>query len=300
MIVYYDSGRYAIFRKYFIASGVKCIPLWRNQLLRIGYWVTRAHLPKKMVFNVPEPAASDDKIIVFDTHVTPAYLYWLCKLYPDKRIILWYWNPVNEKRTFDFFPRRVEIWSYSPSDCEKYGFRYNSQFYFDCIAGKQSENIGKVHTQPTVCFIGREKGRKESVLKIRDSLAQSGIATDCHFMIDGVLKKRSREPLLPYSRVVDLIRGSDAILDYTLQENAGLSLRPMEALFWGKKLITNQKSIRQYDFYRKENIYILGEETRGIKEFLSTSSVKVESDIRDYYLLSSWLKRFDEPEEKKR
>ncbi len=299
MIIYHDNGKHSILREFFITSGVECMPLWRNYPLRFVYRKMRTHVPKRLVFNVPRPADTDDKIIVFDTHVTPPYLYWLCEHYPEKRIILWYWNPADKNRIFDLFPRRVEIWSYSPSDCERYGFRHNSQFYFDCIAGNQIENIARNRTQPTVCFIGREKGRKKSVLKIKESLEQSGIVTDFHFMVDGVPKNRFEEPLMPYGSVVSLINHCDAILDFTLQENAGLSLRPMEALFLGKKLITNQKSIQQYDFYRKENIYILGEETREIKEFLCVPAVRVDPEIRDYYLMSNWLKRFDQLEEKK-
>ena len=298
MIVYHDNGKHSILRKYFKASGVECVPLWRNYPLRFIYRKMRTHVPKSLVFHIPKPAQTDDKIIVFDTHVTPPYLYWLCQHYPDQRIILGYWNPAPENRMFDLVPRRVEIWSYSPSDCERYGFRHNSQFYFDCVAGKQGEKTESDHAQPTVCFVGREKGRKQSVLKIKESLEQNGIAADFHFMIDGVPKNRFEEPIMPYAKVVDLIRKSDAILDYTLRENAGLSLRPMEALFLEKKLITNQKSIRQYDFYREENIYILGEDTRELKEFLSTPPVKIDPKIRDYYLMSNWLKRFDQPEEK--
>lgn len=293
MIVYHDSGNHSLLRKYFIASGVECIPLWRNYPLRFIYRKMRTHVPKKLVFNVPKPAQTDDKIIVFDAHVTPPYLYWLCEHYPDKRIILWYWNPIDEKRRFDLFPRKVEIWSYSLSDCEKYGFRHNSQFYFNCIAEKYGEYIERNYTHPTVCFIGREKGRKESILRIKERLDQSGIITEFHFMKDGVPKNRFEEPLMSYASIIDLINHCDALLDFTLRDNAGLSLRPMEAMFLGKKLITNQRSITQYDFYRKENIYILGEENRSVLEFLNSPSVELEPEIRNYYLLSNWLKRFD-------
>ena len=272
------------------------MPLWRNYPVRFIYRKMRTHVPKRLVFKVPQPARRDNKIIVFDTHVTPPYLYWLCEHYPDKRIILWYWNPADESRIFDLFPRRVEIWSYSPVDCEKYGFRYNSQFYFDCITGQHVCNTGRDHTQPTVCFVGREKGRKENVLRIKESLEESGITTDFHFMKDGVAKNRFEEPLMSYSDVVNLINGCDALLDFTLKDNAGLSLRPMEAMFFGKKLITNQKSIAQYDFYRRENIYILGEEERSVQDFLNAPGVVLEPEIRNYYLLSNWLKRFDQPE----
>ena len=296
MIVYHDSGSHSLFREYFIKSGVNCMPLWRNYPARFIYRKMRTHVPKAMVFNVPKPSQTDNKIIVFDTNVTPPYLYWLCNHYPDKRIILWYWNPVNGNNAFELFPRRVEIWSYSPSDCERYGFKYNSQFYFDCIAEQQAKNYGRGYTQPTVCFIGREKGRKEPIIKIKEMLEQNGIRTDFHFMKDGVPKNRFEEPLMAYTSVINMISNCDTLLDFTLRDETGLSLRPMEAMFFGKKLITNQRSIARYDFYRKENIYILGEEDRSIQEFLNTPGVEIEPEIRDFYLLSNWLKRFDQPE----
>lgn len=300
MIVYYDNAGKTQFRDLFKASGVDCIPLYRYIPMRYIYMALGSYVPKKLVFNIPEPSRDDDKIIVFDTHVTPQYLHWLCKRFPEKRILMWYWNPVGQGRHFDLFPRRVEVWSYSPEDCERYGFRYNSQFYFDCIAKAESRKNPEAYTRPQVFFLGRDKGRKQEILDLQTQLEQSGADTDFHFMKDYIKKNWNEEPIVPYKDVLKLIRQSDVLLDYTLIENAGLSLRPMEALFFRKKLITNQKSIEQYDFYRKENIYILGEDKRSIREFLEEPYIQLDQGIRDFYLLSNWLKRFDQPEDEKR
>lgn len=300
MIIYHDSGKHHLLREFFQASGADCIPLYRNYAMQAAVTKLKAPLPKAIAFTIPKPAPQDDKIIVFDTKVTPKYLYWLCKNYPDKRILLWYWNPVDHRSCYDLFPKRVEIWSYSPADCETYGFRYNSQFYFDSILPCTASEKAITNERPRVFFLGREKGRGRTVTKIRNYLEHRGIETDFHIVKDGKWRNLTAEPIMPYAGVIGRIRQCDAILDISLQENAGLSLRAMEALFLGKKLITNQKSIRQYDFYREENIYILGKETREIGEFLSAPAAEIDPDIRDHYLLSNWLKRFDQPEEKKR
>ena len=312
MIIYYDNGSHPLLRECFRASGadftplkhgftdhlkesnIRFMPQNRRNPVRLVYRKLKSFLPRSMIFTTPEPDQQDDKLIVFDSGATAEYLCWLCRRFPEKRVLLWYWNPVGEDHAFDLFPRRVEIWSYSHTDCERFGFRYNSQFYFDSLAEEAGKANPVPNSRPQVFFLGRDKGRKQSVLEIRSLLEQCGADTDFHLMQDGTQEHRREEQVLPYGSVIEKIRQSDVLLDITLQENAGLSLRPMEAMFFGKKLITNQKSIRACDFYRKENIYILDEDERSLREFLNTPYVPVDPEIRKYYLMSNWLKRFDQ------
>lgn len=296
MIVYHDNGDKPLLRRYFIESGGSFTPLYRNYPMRLIYRKLRTHVPKRMVFNVPKLTENDDKIIVFDTLVTPQYLYWLCEHYTNQRIILWYWNPVSTKSRFDLFPRRVEIWSYSPADCKKYGFRYNTPFYFDCIANSADQSIRKSTDSPLVFFLGREKGRRQKLAEIKSCLEGNGAKTRFHMMVDGTRQARSAEEIMPYGEVLKEMNDCDIILDYNLNPEDGLSLRPMEAVYLGKKLITNNQTIVNYDFYREENIYILNKDNRSLREFFSTAYVEVESAVKEYYLLSKWLERFDIPE----
>ena len=309
MIIYFDSGPASLFRGYFQTSGVDFTPLYRyyprsragTELFRLP----RKYCPKRMIYNLPEMAKEDDKLIVFDTHTTPQYFYWLCKNFPDKRILLWYWNPAPENRQFNLLPRRVEIWSYSPEDCARYGFRYNTQLYFDSLVPDREDKKARPAARTSgrrrlVLFIGRDKGRRRDILDIGAQLEQNGADTEFHFMKEKAGITGPGESLLPYTDVVEKARCCDALLDYTLNETAGLSLRPMEALFFGKKLITNQRSITQYSFYRRENIYILGAEKRTLREFLDEPYVMPDRKIRDYYRLSNWMKRFDQPEDIRR
>ena len=301
MIVYHDNGKDPIFRDLFAASGVNSVTLYRNIAVRFIHRKLRFYAPKSLVYSIPKPLENDNKIIVFDTFVTPKYLQWLCSQYPDKRILLWYWNPAPDNRFFDLFPRRVEIWSYSPEDCMKYGFRYNTQFFFDCLAsesGKPSDPHmpDTINKHPLVLFLGRDKGRKKDILEIRSVLEQNGADTEFYFLQGRTKEALFRRTVIPYKEAAEKARNCDVILDYSLSATTGLTLRPLEALFFRKKLITNNKDIAQYDFYRKENIYILGEENRTLREFWTEPYVEVDKEIRDYYLLSNWLKRFDFPE----
>ena len=297
MIVYHDNGETPLMRDFFISSGLDFSPLYRNFHMRVLYRTLKTHFPKRIVFNNPSPSPNDDKIIVFDTLVTPPYLYWLCKQYPNKRIIFWYWNPADGNRRFDLFPPKVELWSYSPEDCKKYGFRYNTTFYFDCVAQYAGSNMKKpVRENPLVFFLGREKGRGNDLNQIKECLEKNGADVQLHLMKEKSRKSKGKEKVKPYHEVIKEIDQCDILLDYTLNPRAGLSLRPMESLFWGKKLITNNETMVDYDFYKEENIYILGKDKRRLKDFFEMPYVEPDKKIRDRYLLSNWLARFDEPE----
>ena len=91
------------------------------------------------------------------------------------------------------------------------------------------------------------------------------------------------------------MKGADILLDYYNDPDAGLSLRPMEALFFGKKLITNNRTILDMDFYRPDNVYVLDQDPRSFEEFFACEYKPVPAGVRDRYLLSNWLKRFDRP-----
>lgn len=73
----------------------------------------------------------------------------------------------------------------------------------------------------------------------------------------------------------------------------GLTLRPMEALFFGRKLITTNKDIKNYDFYCPENIFILDEQPdEDIRAFLNAPMKKIPFDIVSGYTAERWLNGF--------
>ncbi len=293
MIFYYDNGPHPLLRSYFTESGVSCSTIYTDLTMqRIDKWTHHYFRPRSFLYNHPVCPENDDKIIIFDTYTTPEYLTWLCRRYSGKRIILWYWNPLTDPRALDMLPRRIEIWSYSEKDCEKYGFRHNTAFYFDCFAKEAAEAAPANNRVPVVLFVGRDKGRRAAINRIGAELENAGMRTEFH-IVPSPDRPGKREDLFSYREVTEMIRRSDMILDYTNDPEAGLSLRAAESLFWGKKLITNNRSILQSRMYRKNNIYLLGEEDRSFSEFLASPYEPADESLKTYYLLSSWLKRFD-------
>ena len=297
MIIYYDNEPDPIFEDQFISSGAAFCRLYkgRKQLL-MDRWTGRRIRPRSLIYRRPECAPEDDKLIVFDTMVLPEYLEWLCRLYPDKRILYWCWNPVTRPDRVRQFPARVELWTGSLSDSRKYGMRYNTPFFFDSAA-QYLEN----HSSPAgqgngikALFFGRDKGRREKLLRLAGELETLGVGTEIHITKNRSTERSGNEDLMNYSRALAITAQADVLLDLSAAPGSGLSLRALEALYGGKKLITDNPEVLEYDFYACGNVYVPGRESRDLKTFLQTPPAQVPGRMKEYYLLSRWLKRFDE------
>lgn len=300
MIIYYDSGS-RHFTDIFTENGQTCVQHYRYLFPgRIGGYICSRKWLKPVSLVLPEVSAGDPLIIVFDTATTVSYIKKLKRKYPNKHIIFWCWNRISEEKAEDIeqIKKMVDVWSYSRDDCSRYNLKYNTQFFFDSLIPETvSENIGNVesHSGTKALFIGREKKAREKVLnKVFADLEEAGAEVDTYISKgrSGRYKYALREKLIPYKEVIERSKDADVLIDCYGTDKAGCSLRAMEAIFLGKKLITDNLSLADYDFYDSHNIYFVGKEDRSLKEFLAEPSVAVDKEIRDRYRFSSWIERF--------
>lgn len=99
------------------------------------------------------------------------------------------------------------------------------------------------------------------------------------------------DTFISYQENIKNVKESKALLDLKLKEHNGLSFRFFEALKYNKKLVTNNSDIINYDFYRKENIFILGENSEdNLKEFIESPYEPIPSEIKDKYSFENWFK----------
>lgn len=225
-----------------------------------------------------------DTVVTADTGNTFAVIKDLKKHYPKLRVINWYRNPVSKaapiiKDANDY----CEVWSFDEKDCIKYGLQYNPQFCTKCSIQPNNDNVARTDA----FFIGGDKGRLEQLLNLEKKLQQKGQVTD--FKIVGYNSER-----LTYREVVEGIINTRIIVDIQSAGQDGLTLRPIEALLYEKKLITNNVNIRTYDFYNSNNIFILNEDSdEKFNQFLETPYQKIAASITEEYQIPGWIKKFE-------
>lgn len=83
---------------------------------------------------------------------------------------------------------------------------------------------------------------------------------------------------------------SDIIFDIPHEGQTGLTMRVFESIGAKKKLITSNSNIQYFDFYNKNNIYILGDsiDSEDFEEFLNTEYEDLDNDIYFKYSITNW------------
>lgn len=95
---------------------------------------------------------------------------------------------------------------------------------------------------------------------------------------------------LAEQEIVEVFRNSKCILDSPQAGQEGLTIRVFETLGAKRKLITINPDIKQYDFYRPENIYVYEGEFDFEDVFFKSAYCDIDPKIYQKYSLRSWLK----------
>ncbi len=245
----------------------------------IGAWFTKEFKH--------EVKTGDSKLLFFDSLLTIAAIKWVNAQNHSKRIIYWHWNHVRSPIQLIKPTKNIECWSYDPIDCKIHDLRYNSQFYFpEFIHLNCNSDIAS-----DVFFIGKEKGRKSEIEYLK-ALITSQNLTENFIVIGNKFSDRINN-WIPYPKVIEYIKHTKCIIDIVPPEQNGLTLRPLEALFFQKKLITNFTKIKDFDFYNPQNIFIIGQDDNtSLNTFVNSPYVQVDPKVITYYSFKNWLNRF--------
>ena len=262
----------------------------RDILSRVVGKIARIlHLP--FLNNLNDLSNPDDTIIIFDDCVKEKRINWLiANKYKEKRLVFYYWNPVSESINPKLLPPTFEKWSYSLTDCKKYGMNYNPTFSFKELFDNtllSPTNISKYD----VVFIGKDKGRKRPLNVIRKKLFEKGFK--CFFYITPNHPKiclKHELKGLKYSEVLEITNQSKAILDFYKNPDTGFSLRVVEAVFLDKTLLTN--NTEALSFFG-ENKGVVDISCISASNFCNLTKAHFEEKTKEFFDYSSWIKRFE-------
>lgn len=232
-------------------------------------------LPLKKIwlktFDVYSP--SDEKPICFffmaywnNIEYQLPFIEFLKNKYPNSRTVLFlqdifklYEMPYtsNPFDAEELKSRYDMVMTYDKGDADRYGLFYHPTpfSYYD---------VGNVSDVPEsdVFFIGKAKDRLPMIYETFDKLTSLGL--NCLFVLHGV-KKRDKidkkgivyiNKLLPYKECLQYVSRTKCILEIMQGGAKGSTLRVWEAMVYNKHLLTNDTSLVNSRFYRKEGMMI--------------------------------------------
>ncbi len=230
-------------------------------------------------------------VIIFDTGNAPYLIDLIKKKEPQIRIILWYWNAVEKSIPICSINRNnCEIWSYRKADCTKYNLKENTQFFIPDKLEQDRE------LKQDVYFVGADKNRSEILYDLSKVFCKNNIT----YKYILTKYKKSIETKIPYSSNISVCESRENMLESRVildivdeTQMSGITLRPLEAISNGKKVITNDKGVEYLQIYNRHNFFIIGKDSFDeIKSFIDTPFDSTNSSNIDYYTFDAWRKRF--------
>jgi hypothetical protein len=117
----------------------------------------------------------------------------------------------------------------------------------------------------------------------------TGIATYLRLRLSGRARFLHTRAM-SYERNAQITDASRVIVDLPHPMQTGMTMRAIEAVGAGKKMITTARDVVHYDFYRPENILVVEPHAMVIDPgFLASAPVPVDAAIECRYSLAAWV-----------
>ncbi|MCI6556932.1 hypothetical protein [Schaalia hyovaginalis] len=186
------------------------------------------------------------------------------------RFIAYFWDSIgNCQRILENLNNFDRILSFEKSDCDEYGLLYlplfcSSEYRTVATSGDRSKRLA-------ACFVGSvhqiEKFERVDAM-VRD-LRQAGLEVFTHYYMPSrsvAALRRLRHPIYrsadlrfkPMMRqsILELYSEATAVIDSPQQNQEGFTMRSIEALMAGRRLLTTNAAIRDSVLYESGNVAI--------------------------------------------
>lgn len=225
---------------------------------------------------------------------------------PQARFVLYQWDSLENFPYIEKIEKYFDkCYSFDKQDVES----HSNLIFLPLFYSKQYEKIGSKHQHNYIydfCFVGTAHPKKyrfinmmaEQLKKVYpNQFIYYFFPSKLVFFYRKIMNKEFRKAHysefhftpLDSDEINKLYTESKCILDSAQSGQSGLTIRVLEALGAKKKLITTNADVVNYDFYRKENIYVYDGEFDLNDPFFTSSYVEIDENIYRKYSLRSWL-----------
>lgn len=247
-----------------------------------------------------------DYIFIVKCDMTPVViLEEFRKTFPNAKLCLYLYDSVKNipgvTKKFKYFDT---LHSFDLDDCEKYPeLQFRPLFFGDQFRKEKHEGDYKYD----ISFCGTIHSDRYAVIKQIQKIAEEQ-GMKCYWFLylqskfiykfykatkkefRGTEESTFSFDKMSASDIAKIVDESRIILDVQHPKQNGLTMRTIEMIGMNKKLITTNKSIKNYDFYNTDNVAIVDRENIAIPEdFLNRSYHKLPVDIYEKYSLTNWI-----------
>lgn len=228
-------------------------------------------------------------LVCDDNVISVEALQLSCKAISRKILIL---RNTYKPELIEINLKDIDYYSFDVGDCNKYGFLEYSQYCsgFDYICKNKGKRKSKC---VDFYFLGLNKGRRNILNVLEKKLSNYTTKIDIKERPTGFKKlsnricKEDKYQHVGYCSHLDNILACNVVIDIVKEGQSGLTMRAIEAILAGKKIITNNKNIKNEPFYNAKNIMVIDEDaninTKEIDCFMNNDAVDFDESVLNNY-----------------
>ena len=242
-------------------------------------------------------------VVIMGEVLSEQFVKSLKESHPTAKYIYVFWDSiVNFGMGLKLVKYFDQVYTTDRGDAKKYKYNFIPLFYNQYI------DTTKKETEYDFSFIGTIKhGKNAKINALINEMCKEYKSAYIYKYIQGksvlmFYKRKYKQEFkddklsdfkydkLDSKTAIDVFKKSKYILDVPMNKQKALTERCFNAMYLGKKLITTNKDIVNYDFYNENNIYVYREE-KGIdfnSKFFNSKFEPIEG--YEKYSLSNWLK----------
>lgn len=226
--------------------------------------------------------------------------------YQNAKFILYLWDSVHNNDNASIYNYFDKVLSFDKDDCKNYNdFVFRPLFYLDDYKQILERNISS--NDYLYSFVGTVHSDRffvvKSIVNAFNTAEDKGkvvlyLPSKLLFWFRKITEPKFR--LVPFSDIcftpvlpkdlISIFSNSKIIIDIQHPKQTGLTMRVVETLGAGKKIITTNQDIVNYDFYNENNILILDRDNIVIPSgFLESDYVPVDKLVYDKYSIDGWI-----------
>lgn len=237
-------------------------------------------------------AKPNDEIILFNI-TYPMDIAWIYQISRQHKLHVWTWNPIEHSYSIKYNKlkrKNIQFYTFDEHDAKTYHMTKLPQVF---------RPLNRYSTIPSLdyIFIGQDKNRVRLLDKLTCHLENYGyngqvkiIGTSSVTPTSKIIKINC--PPISYSEMIEYERSAKVIIDIVQPGQTGATLRVMEAIFLGKKIITNNKSLINEKWYHPSNVFILDDNYNLLPSFIKAEYQPITPSLFQHHDVSRWIDNF--------
>ena len=293
-IISYPFGKHGRFNS--VLRGIEAYLLW---------WLPHSWCYDAAYLTQLRSIQPDDAVLYFSIENRKT-LQIIRKFVQARKQSAWLWDPIRSYRksarsrwVYKLWLKRsgLRAYTFDPVDARAYGIELTEQvFRHDPLPAGTAATARDID----LYFIGTDKNRLAELVRWKHLFKRDGLHAHFHIVADECKTYAPQDRALvttaciPYARNLELVRRSKCLLELLQGTQSGPTMRSIEALFFDCKLITDNASIVDCEFYHPSRVFVIGrDQPEDLQAFLRSPVVAAGAELLSKHEIRSWLRKFE-------